>query len=183
MVGERIAKYAAAQWREMMTKGKVFDQLGATRGSCPQEQATEATGAVLVDALNAKVVTSEKLDALVDALAAKILEDQQDRLLSMYVDYDPDVAMAEAAKSVGLEHMQWPIKSSVRINTDYNTGKATHVSVSNGYGAEAVHHYPLDDGRWLVCRLSGSDVQKVIDLLHAGPSQEFTANPLGLDVR
>ena len=184
-VSERIAKYAATQWREMMTRGKVFDQLGDHRPDySPQERYNEVFGSVLVDRINDKVVTPEKLDALVEALAKKIVEgDGHGPLTYMTVDYGPDRHLDEVGKSVGLEGMQWPIKSTVSINFENQSVEATSISVRNGYAAEPVYHYPLKDGRWLICRLSGSDVQKVIDLLHAGPSQEYTANPLGLEVR
>lgn len=70
------------------------------------------------------------------------------------VDYGPDKVLHTAAEKAGLK-MEFPWKTTMHLWTD-------HVSVSAGYGAESIYHYPLSDGRWLMTTLSGSDISKII---------------------
>jgi hypothetical protein len=70
-------------------------------------------------------------------------------------DYAPDSSLSDAAKFAGIPFSLFSWKSRVYI------GKA-YVSSSWGYGAESDYHYPLSDGRWLICKLCGSDIDKVI---------------------
>lgn len=167
MPSERIAKYAARQWKEMMTKGKAFDQLGSTRGQNREELHNEAVDDVMVKMINHEEVTEEKLDLLVEFLATAIMKNEA--LHYMHVDYGPSPDMQEVAVAAGLAAMQWPIKSSVSVMDD-------SVAVRNGYGAEPVYHYPLKDGKWLSCSLSGTDMTIILDKIEEGE------NPLGLTV-
>ena len=73
---------------------------------------------------------------------------------SLGVDYGPDKVLHDAANKAGLK-MEFPWKTSMSLWTE-------HVSVSAGYGAERVYHYPLADGRWLMTTLCGSDISKII---------------------
>jgi len=79
---------------------------------------------------------------------------------SLGVDYGPDAVLAEAGKSAGIPEGRWPWKTHMWISSDY-------VSLSYGYGAETVYYYPLDD-RWLVTRLYGSDISKVLEYVRGG---------------
>ncbi len=78
----------------------------------------------------------------------------------MSVDYGPDIPLSEAAKRAGLE-MEFPWKTSMRLCENY-------ISLSYGYGAPYVYHYPLSDDRWLVTTLSGNDIGKIISLIEDG---------------
>lgn len=40
-----------------------------------------------------------------------------------------------------------------------------YVSAAFGYDSEEDYHYLLSDGRWLVCKLHGADMDKVIGSL------------------
>lgn len=79
---------------------------------------------------------------------------------SLSVDYGPDVALHEAAKKAGLE-MEFPWKTSMWLNEN-------SLSVSNGYAAPSYYHYPLKNDRWLVTRLRGEDISKIIALVEDG---------------
>lgn len=81
------------------------------------------------------------------------------------VDYQPCEPLAQAAEEAGLT-TRFPVKTSMQLN-DY------YVSVSYGYGAEDVNHYPLPDGKWLVTTLAGSEISKIIDFIGGDPL-EFT---------
>lgn len=76
------------------------------------------------------------------------------------VDYHPNIPLAEAAKRAGLK-MEFPIKTQMRLRENYLT-------FAVGYGAPTEYHYPLADGTWLVTRLSGDDMPKIIALVEAG---------------
>ena len=77
-------------------------------------------------------------------------------------DYGPDTYLFEAATRAGFTGT-FPWKTDMYVNDDC-------VSVSVGYAAPAVHHYSLGDGRWLMVRLSGFDIQRVIDLVKRDPT-------------
>ena len=81
------------------------------------------------------------------------------------VDYHPDKTLSTAAKAAGLQ-MEFPWKTTMWLS-------AGSLSLSAGYGAGSVYHYPLNDGRWLVTRLYGEDIGKVVDYVQGG-KPEFT---------
>lgn len=70
------------------------------------------------------------------------------------VDYHPDHHLSAAAERSGLK-MEFPWKSSMFLDGDY-------LAESFGYGAPRNYHYPLSGNRWLVTRLSGEDMPKII---------------------
>lgn len=76
------------------------------------------------------------------------------------VDYHPNIPLAEAAKRSGLK-MEFPIKTQMWLREEYLT-------FAVGYGAPTEYHYPLADGTWLVTKLSGDDISKVIALVESG---------------
>lgn len=79
---------------------------------------------------------------------------------SLYVDYGPDEALHNAAEEAGLK-MEFPWKTGMQVRDDC-------LAVSAGYGGQYVYHYPLDNNRWLVTALSGTDIGKVIDYVNGG---------------
>lgn len=98
-------------------------------------------------------------------MAGKVLESGNtyyDPFLS--VDYHPCERLAVAAKESGL-NMEFPYKTDMYIGED-------HLTWSYGYGAPRQYHYPLADGRWLVTRLYGEDINKVIEYV-MGEKPEF----------
>jgi len=110
--------------------------------------------------------TPDKLRRFADELRVLLMNPGAENGLSEYdamilhSDYGPSVALEMAALRSGLK-MLFPWKTSLCIYED-------HLSVRAGYGADHVFHYPLKDGRWLVARLEGEDVAKVVALVEAG---------------
>lgn len=81
------------------------------------------------------------------------------------VDYDPDELLDWAARAAGFEHTG---KTLFPWKTDVSFYDENCVSVSAGYGAEQLYHYPLSNGRWLICELRGNDMPKIIAAIEAG---------------
>ena len=79
---------------------------------------------------------------------------------SLGVDYGPDWILSAAAQRAGLT-TQFPWKTNMSISENY-------VCLGSGYAAPWVYHYPLKDGRWLLAKLSGEDVAKVIEYVEGG---------------
>lgn len=69
-------------------------------------------------------------------------------------DYGPGRQLSEAADEAGVPKNLFSWKSDVYIDDD-------HVAAKFGYGAAPVYHYPMPDGSWLVCALSGPDISKI----------------------
>ncbi len=84
---------------------------------------------------------------------------------SLHVDYGPDKALGDAAEAAGLK-CQFPWKTNMWIGDGC-------VSVSAGYAAANVYHYPLDNGKWLVTSLSGSEIDKIKRFVTDGTHPEF----------
>lgn len=83
------------------------------------------------------------------------------------VDYGPCATLADAATEAGIPHSAFSWKSDVSFYYD------DCVVARFGYGAHPVYHYPLKDGRWLVCELNGRDMPKIIAAIEAGRLPEF----------
>lgn len=75
-------------------------------------------------------------------------------------DYGPCKLLSDAAAKAGLK-TQFPWKTDMFIESSY-------VSLKHGYGAENVYYYPIDGKKWLVTKLRGSDIDKVIDYVTGG---------------
>lgn len=86
---------------------------------------------------------------------------------SLDTDYNPDKELAEAAKEAGVPLSAFSWKTDVSF---YNNDCVT---VSAGYGAGYLHHYPLSGGRWLICELQGRDMPKIIEAIEAGTLSGF----------
>ena len=80
-------------------------------------------------------------------------------------DYGPCQVITDAMKATGIEFTN-PIKTNIWI-------EGNCISVSAGYGAREVYHYPISDGRWLITTLRGEDISKVIEYVEGG-TPEFT---------
>lgn len=91
-----------------------------------------------------------------------------DRFLS--VDYGPDPDLRFAADIADIPYSLFSWKSTVQIH-------ATHVCSSFGYGAGYLYHYPLTDGSWLICRLSGDDMPTITKAVEAGLLPELAVEP------
>lgn len=76
------------------------------------------------------------------------------------VDYRPDPSLAQAAEEVGLK-TEFPWKTNMSLSENY-------VAFAIGYGAEPEYHYPLAGGQWLVTKLHGADMAKIIALVESG---------------
>lgn len=93
-------------------------------------------------------------------------------------DYGPDATLCAAAEIANLDTSVFPWKSTV----DFYSGDS--ISVSFGYGAEDVNHYPLSGGRWLMTtlRLTGRDKAEIIDAVENGRLDDLNVEwPGGID--
>lgn len=86
-------------------------------------------------------------------------------------DYHPEPILADAATEAGVPHRAFSVKSTVHFFGD------NYVSASFGYGAPDQYHYPLSDGSWLICQLTGNDMPTIIKAVEAGLLPEFTVEP------
>lgn len=105
-------------------------------------------------ALQPSNANDETLARFADELEKLILTPSSDDPNSfenadLHVDYEPCNALKVAADRAGLK-MEFPYKTSVDIYESYLVSKA-------GYGAFWEYHYALDNGKWLVTTLTGSD--------------------------
>jgi len=83
-------------------------------------------------------------------------------------DYNPDPVLREAAAAAGIPESAFSWKSHVGF---YRSG---FVTASFGYRAPTIYHYPLTDGSWLLCSLSGEDMPAIIRAVEAGQLPELT---------
>jgi hypothetical protein len=100
----------------------------------------------------------ENLEAFGKYLKESLMEEKYGGYLS--VDYGPCEKLNSAAEKAGLK-VQFPWKTNMNIWSDW-------LYLSYGYGAESVYYYPLPDGKWLVTKLSGSDIEKVKEYVLGG---------------
>jgi hypothetical protein len=168
-----IIDKAVDLWVQMLSKPK-YDNIGNSEPMTMQYLQTMTLASMLP-----KNNTPEVLEKFREALRDNLLnpfttrymergqEKSYSRLISyIAVDYDPDPVLRDAAEKSGLK-MEFPWKTSMHLTEHC-------VSLSYGYGAEHLYHYPLSDGRWFVTTLYGSDIEKVIKLIEdAVISTEF----------
>lgn len=104
-------------------------------------------------------------EKLLPVLRRKIIEAIEEKtarypdartFLTLYVDYGADRILSESASEAAVKVM-WPIKTNMHIEDG-------RVSFSMGYGRPEVYHYPLAEGHWLICQLSGEDIKKLTTL-------------------
>lgn len=82
-----------------------------------------------------------------------------------FVDYGPDGILQDCAAKVGLK-CEFPWKTQVAAYSD-------HVAVTAGYAADTVYHYLLPNGKWLVTKLTGADIEKVKKFVVSGEPINF----------
>lgn len=154
----RVIRRAAVIWRRLL---ETPEYRATNENSGPEDIRNMGMAAFLARSIPTNS-TPGLLDQFSDELQRRIEAHIESEGFApyMHVDYGPDEILAESAKAVGLE-IQFPWKTNVRLRRDA-------VSVSAGYVAEYIYHYPLNDGRWLVSSLSGSDVAKLIELIESG---------------
>lgn len=90
---------------------------------------------------------------------------------TLTVDYHPCGILMEAATEAGLSESLFSIKSSISF---YNN-KA--VQERFGYASETIYHYPLPNGEWLITKLQGEDMDKIINAALEGRLPELTIEP------
>ncbi len=86
----------------------------------------------------------------------------------LYVDYHPCPLLAMAADKDRIPHSQFSCKSNVHIRPKF-------IASRFGYGADYLYHYPLEDGRWLVTTITGSDdeMSKIFNHVLNGNELDF----------
>ena len=90
---------------------------------------------------------------------------------SLSVDYNPDSLLASAATRAGLSLNIFPWKTSMHL---YDT----YLGFGVGYCAPWEYHYPLTGGRWLITKLTGEDIGKVIEYAEGGTPLFEIESPL-----
>jgi hypothetical protein len=149
-------RYVAEIWKQMLREPKYDNGDGSLSGL-----ATKALAASI-----RKHVTEETLGVFGGHLVDSLMEMFKTRdYVYLEVDYNPCLTLHEAAKYAGMV-VEFPWKTLVTVERG-------HVSVKYGYRAEPVHHYLLDDGRWFVAALAGSDVEKIKRFIVDGTPLEF----------
>lgn len=159
-----IIDRAVEVWKQMLASPK-YDNLGDNSPEPPTVIASNRMSGFLTATLP-KNNDTETLNRFGDALRHILLNDgvvveKKDYLPSyLSVDYGPDGTLQDAAKAAGLE-MEFPWKTTMHFDEN-------KVSVSMGYGAPYESHYPLKNGEWLVAKLEGKDIHKIIALVESG---------------
>lgn len=91
-------------------------------------------------------------------------------VVSLDIDYHPCGPLGQAASDVGLGHGRFPPKTNLFMSkgeNSWNYSRRPYVSVSAGYRADTVYHYPvfMKDGQpqgWLVMAITGGDIEKLL---------------------
>ncbi len=88
------------------------------------------------------------------------------------IDYHPCEVLAEAAHIAGLSRLRFPHKTNVRTQRPYPGESRGYVSVSAGYRAASIKHYPvfMKDGQprgWVMFALHGEDVEKLLTFIES----------------
>lgn len=106
---------------------------------------------------------------VVKLLLEKWPDRKEDGWYSLDSDYDPCELLSTAANEADLK-IKFPWKINLDIIPRYN-----YVSVSAGYGAPYVYHYPLENGKCLVTTIRGEeeDMNKIKDYIINGTPLEF----------
>jgi hypothetical protein len=111
----------------------------------------------------------EKVEIFREALTDILIKERDENEYFrgwLSVDYGPCTQLHDAAEIAGIPDSQFSIKSDVSIRCDC-------VSTSFGYAADHIYHYPLEDGKWLLTSLSGSDIDKIIASASKGNPLDF----------
>jgi hypothetical protein len=152
---ENIRRRAITLWQDIL-RGPKYDN--------GDKSAMGGLGMALAFQLASKhTPTEEQIAAFGEALFTALSTPDEYGVYpyGLHVDYHPDRVLGDAADAAGINPSRFSIKTGMWINHGF-------VSISEGYGAESVNHYPLEDGRWLVTTLSGSDIDKVKEYVLGG---------------
>jgi hypothetical protein len=161
-VNDRIIERAVVVWKRLLW----CPQYKATCEHDSREDQERMGMAATMACMIPSNLNAERLNRFGDALADHLRSECEKReYVSLSVDYGPDTVLAACAKAADLT-MEFPWKTRTSITPKY-------IAVSAGYGVEEVYHYPLSNGRWLLVRLCGSDVTKVIELVEKGIDTSF----------
>ncbi len=164
---ERLIDRAVVIWKRLLgaPEYKITDDK-----SGEQDKHTGAMFGAMASMLPSNA-TPSLLDKFGDVLRVSLVEACERQgdgcYVRLSVDYGPDEILHAAATEAGLKKMPFPSKTDV-----YLTERS--VSVSAGYRAETVYHYPFSCCRWLVTTLSGSDLTKLIDVIECAVPTGFT---------
>lgn len=149
-------RYVAEIWKQMLRDPKYDNGDNSVSGIATKFLAHKIR----------KHVTEETLGVFGGKLVESLLEMFKERdYVYLEVDYHPCQALDEAAKYAGMV-VEFPWKTLVTVERG-------HVSVRYGYRAEPMHHYLLDDGRWLVAALEGSGVEQIKQFIVNGTPLQF----------
>lgn len=158
----RVVGRAVTIWKRLLAN----PQYKATSERDSREDQDRMGQAGMMAQMIPSNATAGLLDKFGEVLAKRLHEQcEKSEYVSVGVDYGPDGTLTDCAKEVGLD-MQFPWKTHMHIMRNA-------VSVSAGYGVEAVYHYPLSADRWLIARLTGGDVSKVIGMIEDGVETPF----------
>jgi len=171
---ERIVDRAVALWKDMLGYPKYDngDRTGPSGLAC------------IMASMLPKNNTSEVLDRFGEELKKLLMEKAEYESKSyndkpftyegpfddMHVDYGPSFPLQRAAFLSGLE-MEFPYKTNMWLTESYLT-------LSAGYAAPHVYHYPLSSDRWLETTLHGSDIDVILDLIENGVIDPQLFEPL-----
>lgn len=157
---ERTAKRAAELWKSMLEQPKFDNGDNSFQGGMAAAMAT----------MIPTNTTTELLDAFAEKLVERIMtpserDPEYFDSANLCVDYGPCPALAESAEAVGLK-CQFPWKTNMWVH-------ANDLSLRHGYGAETVYHYALENGKWLVTTLAGSEIEAIKKYVVDGTPLEF----------
>jgi len=169
---EIIVDRACELWVRMLSKPE-FNAIGKEgHGDDPKGSMhiAQCLATMNADAVKAEAESLNKFrTALKKYLMQKVRWEREAGLIfdenghyetGMNVDYHPDWALRQAAKESGIAEDLFPWKTNMYV--DENS-----IALSYGDGAETVYHYPID-GKWLIIKLRGSDIDKVIEYAKGG---------------
>jgi hypothetical protein len=171
----RIVDRAVELWKRMLANP---EYKATCDDSGLEDQITMARAASMAKMIPSNA-TPERLEAFGVALKQRLMTPDPQRSScvaypdTLHVDYGPDAMLGGAAEEAGLK-LEWPWKTLMRLYDD-------RVGLAAGYAAGTVYHYPLNDGRWLMTTLQGSDITKIIEYVDGGQPEfdiEATEAPL-----
>jgi hypothetical protein len=120
-----------------------------------------------------KKLSKEQLEKFRESLVKVLMGKNKygGRVFSLCVDYGPDENLSVAAKEAGMD-VNGPSIIGFPWKTKCFIGDSKF-SISIGYGQPSTHYYPLKDGKWLLTKLEGDDIQKIIKFVEDGILPQF----------
>lgn len=151
-----IVGRAVGIWKRLLRKPTFDNGDNSLGGMFAQALATKKAERI--------VVTDEQLNTFGDYLRDTLMYRNEHKYFHSHigVDYGPDQILKNCAEAAGVNASLFPIKTMMFLPEEY-------VSISVGYGAEAIYHYPIPNtARWLVTSLHGGDIKKVMEYVQGG---------------